>query len=119
MLNKEFLIPLVVLILSYAFLDPLMLLMPTPMVYSAMALLFIGYVAFSLLVWRERALDEREHAHRAGAARLAYLAGTGTLVIGIIYQALTVHAVDPWLILTLTLMVLAKYVGRHYAELYN
>lgn len=108
LVNKQLLIPLGVIALSYAFLDPLMVLMPTMAVYVAIALFFSGYIGFALLMWREKVTDEREVAHRAYAARIAYLAGTGVLVIGIIYQVLKLHEVEPLLILTLTVMIYSK-----------
>lgn len=117
--DSQLLVPFGVIALSYAFLDPLMVLMPTGVVYLVITLFFLGYISFTLLVWRETAHDEREHAHRAYAARVAYLAGTGVLVIGIIYQALTIHVVDPWLVLTLTIMVCAKYFGLRHAQSIN
>ena len=119
LVNKQFLVPVVVLALSYAFLDPFMVLMPTAFIYMLLALFFLGFISFALLVWHEKAYDEREHAHRAHAARFAYLAGAGILVLGIIYQALALHSVDPWLILALTVMVFAKYLGLRHAEMTN
>ena len=89
-------------------------------VYVALALFFAGYIGFALLMWREKAEDERQEAHRAYAARVAYLAGTGVLVLGIIYEVLKLHTtVDPLLIVTLTVMVVAKYVALQYAESVN
>ena len=117
--NKQLLVPFGVVALSYAFLDPLMMLMPTPFFYLVIALFFLGYISFTLLVWREHPNDEREATHRAYAARFAYLAGAGILVVGIIYQALALHSVDPWLILTLTVMVVAKYLGLQHAQSTN
>ena len=116
MFNKEIVIPIVVLALSYAFFDPFMVLMPTAFVYTIMVLFFLVYIGFTLLVWHESARDERELAHRAYADRIAHLIGTGVLVIGIIYQAFTAHSVDTWLILALSVMVIAKYFALRYYE---
>lgn len=113
---KSFIVPLTVLILSAAFLDPFMVLMPESMVYGLLALLFVAFVAYSLLVWREGAEDEREEMHRAFAGRSAYIAGSASLVLGIIYQAHFLHHVDVWLIIALAVMTVAKYVGFLYAE---
>jgi len=118
-LHKGILIPLGVIAVSYVFLDPLMMFMPPFAVYVALSLFFAGYIGFALLMWKEKAEDERQEAHRAYAARVAYLAGTGVLVLGIIYEVLALHAVDPLLILTLTVMVVAKYGALQYAESVN
>ena len=119
LVNKQLLIPLGVIALSYAFLDPLMVLMPTLAVYVTLALFFLGYIGFALLMWREKVHDEREAAHRSYAARFAYLAGVGVLVVGIIYQVLKLHEVEPLLILTLTVMVVAKYLALQHAQSTN
>lgn len=117
--NKQLFIPLGVIALSYAFLDPLMVLMPTMFVYFVLALFFLGYISFALLMWNETPTDEREMVHRAYAARFAYLAGVGVLVVGIMYQVLLLHVVDPLLILTLTVMVVAKYLALQHAQSTN
>ena len=113
---KQFIVPFVVLVLSATFLDPFMVMMPESLVYGLLALLFVAFVAYALLVWRESAHDEREVMHRAFAGRVAYIAGSAALVLGIIYQAHYLHHVDAWLIGTLAIMTLAKYLGFLYAE---
>ena len=115
-MTKNFIVPFLVLALSAAFLDPFMVLMPEGMVYGLLMLLFVVFVAYALLVWRESAHDEREVMHRAMAARIAYIAGSASLVLGIIYQAHYDHHVDPFLIGALVVMTVAKYVGFLYAE---
>jgi uncharacterized membrane protein len=82
------------------------------MLVAALAVLFIVFASF---VWREKAVDERESLHKHIAARFAYLAGTSTLVIGVIMQSFQ-HMVDNWLVITLGVMILAKAVGFLYAR---
>ena len=53
---------------------------------------------------------------RAFAGRAAYIAGSSALVMGIIYQAHFLHHVDPFLVITLAVMTIAKYLGILYAE---
>ena len=113
---KNILVPIVVLVLAAAFLDPFMVLMPESLVYGLLVFLFITFVAYTSLIWREQAHDEREEMHRAFAGRVAYIAGSATLVTGIIYQAHFVHHVDPFLIIALAIMTIAKYLGILYAE---
>lgn len=75
------------------------------------------FALFALFLWREVAEDEREQLHRFIGTRFAYTAGGVLILIGIIVQALS-HHIDPWLPLVLTGMVLAKILGRQYAEKY-
>ncbi len=113
---RNILVPIVVVALATVFLDPFMVLMPESMVYGLLALLFITFVAYASLLWRETANDEREVILRAFAGRAAYMAGSSALVIGIIYQAHFAHHVDPFLVITLAIMTIAKYFGILYAE---
>jgi len=115
-MNKELLIPLAVVLLSVAFLDPFMVLMPSTLVYMLLVLLLLVFVVFSLLVINETAADEREEVHRAFAGRMAYISGTGVLVAGIVYQVLIIHAIEPLLVITLASMTVAKYASLHYAK---
>lgn len=118
-MNRNILVPIAVLVISFAFLDPFMVLMPTTVVYILLSVFFLAYIGFALLVWNETVSDEREYAHRAFSSRMAYIAGTTTLVIGIFYQVLVDHIVDPWLPVVLSAMVIAKYIGLYIAEKNN
>lgn len=113
---KNILIPLIVIILAIASLDPFMVLMPESMVYGLLVLLFISFVIYTSFVWHEHANDEREEVHRALAGRIAYIAGTTTLVTGIIYQIYYIHHVDPFLVIALSVMAITKYFGIFYTE---
>ncbi len=75
----------------------------------------IIFMLFAALVWRENARDERESLHKMIAGRAAFLAGTITLVIGIVVQTFQ-HRVDPWLTIVLSVMVLAKILGIIYTR---
>lgn len=115
-MNKELLIPLGIIALTLAFLDPFMLLMPASLVYVLILLLLVASLSYSLLIWREKALDEREEMHRAYAGRVSFIAGVGILILGIVYQTLIVHEVDPVLVAAVAIMTLAKYFGHRYAQ---
>jgi hypothetical protein len=82
-------------------------------------LLLLVSVIYSLLIWREKPLDEREYMHRAYAGRIAYLAGVIVLVIGIVYQVLVVHSVDIFLVATLVGMTIAKYAAYTHVQQKN
>jgi hypothetical protein len=113
---KNIITPVIVIVFAVLFLDPFMVLMPLPMVYALLGAFFIAFVVYALLLWCERAADEREVAHRAFAARVAYLAGSATLVLGIIIEALWLGAVDPFLVVSLVVMTIAKFIGRSLAS---
>ncbi|MFT5037022.1 MAG: putative membrane protein [Candidatus Azotimanducaceae bacterium] len=117
-MSKELIIPVVVVLLSVAFLDPFMVLMPSMLVYTLLALLLAVFAAFALLVFKEVAEDEREDTHRAYSGRVAYFVGAGMLVLGIGYQVLFLHEVDPLLVVVLTGMTIAKYASLAYAKRY-
>ncbi len=106
------------LILLILLLNPFDLWMPTSLHMLLIALLSAAFLAFSNLLWREEAHDEREEWHRFFAGRLGYFFGTMILVIGIVVESLA-HSLDTWLIIALAGMLVGKVIGRIYAGLYH
>lgn len=90
--------------------------MPTMFMTSVLLCFVIVFIIFAAFIWREKARDEREEQHRLSAGRIGFLVGAGFLVVGIIRQTL-LHTLDPWLLITLSAMVLAKLGARLYSEL--
>lgn len=78
--------------------------------------LILVFAIFTSFLWREKAQDERENLHRLIAGRLAFLAGSAILVLGIVIQGFR-HQNDQWLILALAGMVLAKVAGLIYGRM--
>ncbi len=111
----EFIISAVLIVLLIAFLNPFDIFMPTSLVMMMEALMIIIFGIFASLIWRERAADEREGLHRMIAGRIGFLAGAGVLVVGILVQTLS-HSVDPWLVIALTAMILAKIIALIYTK---
>ncbi len=112
----EFLISIILIILAVILLNPLDFWMPQPVEMSIMVSLAVVFIVFSLLIWQENAKDEREALHRYIAARFAYISATAVLILGIILQSLR-HILDPWLVIAIVVMVLAKISGRIYSQL--
>lgn len=119
MKNKTFhifvAIALVVLLTLLSDLTPWMPPMAGMMALLAAAVLLAVFAGF---VMHENGGDEREVAHRMNAGRIAYLSGIGTLTIALIVQGFA-HAIDPWILITLGVMVLAKIVSRFYSDKYQ
>ncbi len=111
----ELLISIVLILLVVLLTNPLDFWMPQPIHMGAIFALAILFILFAVFVWRENVKDERESLHRYIAARFAYIAGTATLVLGVILQSLK-HIVDAWLVIVLVIMILAKIVGRIYSQ---
>lgn len=95
--------------------DPFMVLMPDMLQMIVLALAAALICAWSGLVIQEKNGDEREIAHRAYAARAAYLSGVCVLTLGLIYQGIT-HTLDIWIPLTLGTMLTAKLFARYWVE---
>ena len=77
-------------------------------------------VTVCLLVWvafifAERAADEREVVLVMKSGRVAYVAGLLVLLLALILQVFS-HAVDPWVPITLAVMVGSKVISRLYFE---
>ncbi len=91
--------------------------MPMGMMFVTLVFFVILAGGFAAFVWKEKGGDERDVLIRHVASRFAYLSGTLILVIGIVYQTLSHHAVDAWLIVALIVTVLAKAAGYMYGKM--
>lgn len=111
---KEIVASVVLIVLLAAFLNPFAI--PTMFEMMLLLALLVAFAFFATYIWKERSRDERESLHTMLAGRDAFLAGATILVIGIILQSLN-HALDPWLVITLTVMVLAKMISLIRAQL--
>ncbi len=114
---QELVLSLALIVVIIGFLPPLQSWwMTSSFMPSVLFLLAIIFILFSIFIWKERAFDERELAHRNFASRLGYLTGSSVLVIGIIYETLN-HRFDPWLVLALIIMIAVKVATRVYSSL--
>ncbi len=88
-----------------------------PMMGEMVALMCVTVLllGWAGLVVAESAADEREVYITMQSGRMAYVAGLLTLVIALVLQGLA-HAIDPWIPVTLTVMVGVKLIGRLYFE---
>ena len=75
------------------------------LVVTLLMLMWAGFVLF------EKAVDEREIMLRMHAGRIAYLSGIAVLLIALIVQGFS-HAIDPWVMLALGVMVVIKLGAR-------
>lgn len=104
---KEVITSVALIVFAALLANPMHMWMPDSigmMVAFGMLVIFSALASF---IWHERVRDEREAMHRMYASRAAYLAGAGTLTLGIITQGLH-HNVDLWLVYALGAMILAK-----------
>ncbi len=101
--------------IAILFLNPGHLTMPDSMQSMLIIGLIISFLTFAAYLFREKSSDERESVHILTAGRISYLVGVGTLIIGIILQALR-HEIDPWLVISLCAMVFAKIASRIYSN---
>lgn len=88
-----------------------------PMMGEMIALLVVTVLllAWAGFVVSESSDDEREVHVTMQSGRLAYVAGLLTLVVALVLQGLD-HAIDPWIPVTLAIMVVAKLLGRIYFD---
>lgn len=114
---KELVASAVLIVLVLLLLNPFGFWMPTNIQMLVLAAAVAAFGAVTVFVLREGAADEREEAHRSVAGRWAFLFGSATIVLGIIIQSFA-HALDPWLVVALVVMVLAKIGARLYTDRY-
>lgn len=119
MKNKFFLNELILsgilIILLVLLLNPFGFWMPTTILMMMVVSLVVVFAIYISFFWKENTRDEREVFHKILAGRAAFLAGTGTLVVGIIIQSFQ-HNLDFWLAATLGIMIIAKIIGRIYSQ---
>lgn len=82
----------------------------------AHSLLVILFLAFTALLWREEAEDERDAYHKMFAGRVAFVTGIALLLAGALYQVYMMHSTDPFLLVVIIAMVLAKIAARAYSR---
>lgn len=111
----EITISVILIILLILLLNPFNFWMPTAMHMMMIVGLAVFIIIFAGYVWKEKSHDERESLHRNIAARYGYLAGIGILSVGVIIQSMQ-HTLDIWLIVSLTVMILAKIIGVIYSN---
>lgn len=114
---QEFVIGTLLLLVTVLLVNPFGIVMLDMTAMAILTLLIVLYIAFAALIWREHAADERESLHRFAQARVAYLTGTGVLLLGIIVQSLQ-YTLDPWLPAALGMMVLGKIAAHVYYQWY-
>ena len=95
-----------------------MLWMPPLAVMLALLLVAVIVSAWAGFIMKEQAGDEREILHRMEAGRIGYLSGIGILLFALIFQGLN-HHIDPWITISLVVMVISKLVARIYFEKHN
>mgnify|MGYP006056050565 FL=1 len=92
--------------------------MPTMMANLVLLLVIVVFIAFAVFVWKEKVLDERAQLHRLTADRFGFLAGSGVLVLGVLWQTWH-HASIDWLLGALVVMVLSKLAALLYQEIHG
>jgi hypothetical protein len=110
---KEVIVSLILIAFAILLVNPFMFWMPTAFAMATLAVFAVIFFAFASLIFKESSGDEREDLHKLMAGRIAYLVGSGVLVLGIIVQSFA-HRIDPWLVVALTVMVLAKVIAVAY-----
>ena len=104
------------IILLVLLLNPFDFWMPNTLLIVMVLGLLVAFAIFASFIWRENIQDEREELHRSLAGRIAFLTGSGVLVLGIIVQCFQ-HILDIWLVITLVTMILAKIIGLMYGQI--
>ena len=112
---KEIAVSVVLIALLLAILNPFHMWMPDMLHMMVLAGALVVFGLFAAFILREKIMDERDGAHRMLASRVAYLVGTTSLLLGIVYQSY-LDTLDNWLVGTLVIMVLAKLFTHFYSD---
>ena len=112
---KETIITLALIVISVLLLNPFHFWMPDMMVMCMLAIALGLFAIFASFILREDMRDERDAQHRTLAGRNAFLAGSGIITLGIVIQGYT-HTVDPWLVVSLIVMIVVKIGTRIWSD---
>ena len=112
---KEIIVTLCLVAIAVLLLNPMNFWMPDMMVMGMLALGLVIFGIFASFILREKTFDERDSLHRTLAGRNAFLSGSAVLMLGIIVEGYT-HSVDPWLVIALIVIVIAKLATRIWSD---
>ncbi len=112
---KETIVTTILLLVLLVLLNPFTWWMPDMMLVGLLVIALVAFGLFAAFVVKEQVVDEREAQHRVMAGRVAFIAGTAAVTIGIIVQSLS-HHVDPWLYIAFVVLVLSKVCTRAYID---
>lgn len=115
---QEIVVTLGIVAIAVLLLNPFEFWMPDMMVVGMLIAALVLFGIFATYILRERAADERDAMHISLAGRNAFLAGATVLIIGIVAQGYA-HAVEPWLVIALLAMALAKIGTRLWSDRYR
>ncbi len=104
------------MVLLFLLLNPFGFWMPNGLLMIIVLILVVLFTIFASFIWKEKVKDEREAFHRMVADRVAFLVGSGVLVIGIVVQSFK-HNINFWLVIALGAMIFAKIVGLIYSRI--
>lgn len=112
----ELIVAVVFLVLLFALFNPWDILMPTYIEMVILAALVVLFGVFANFIWRENGGDEREKLHSMFADRVAFLTGSGILLVSVIVGELY-GQLNPWILFTLAAMMVAKVAGLIYTKI--
>ena len=112
----EIIISVILIGVLIFFVQPVYHMMPDVMYPLMSPLLLIIFIILAATLWKETPGDERIQLHKLIASRFAYFAAIATLVVGILFQT-TYGKLDPWLVITACILLLAKLLGIIYGHL--
>lgn len=112
----ELIAALTFLALLFALFNPWNIFMPTSLQMIILAALVVLFGTFANFIWRENGGDERERLHRMFSDRLAFLTGSGILLVCVIVGEFY-GQLNPWILLTLAAMIVAKVAGLIYTKI--
>lgn len=112
---KETIVTTALIAIAILLLNPFHFWMPDMMVMVMLAIALVLFALFASFILREKSADERDDQHKSLAGRNAFLAGAGVLMLGVVVQGYT-HAVDPWLVIALIVMIVVKIVTRIWSD---
>jgi len=114
----EVVISFLLVLALFSVLGPSQLTMPSSITLMLIVLSILAFLIYIGVIWKERAVDEREELHVLRAGRNSFLVGMSVLMTGVIFQSFN-HVLDPWIVVAMIAMVLTKVLFRVYQQIYH
>lgn len=110
---------IILFLLLTLLLNPFDILMLSMMHTMLIGFVSVVFLAILLFMFGQTVHDERENVHRMFSDRLALLVGASVLMLSLIHSSITEKTEQSWVIITLGLMAVTKYVAMQYARRYK
>lgn len=113
---KDILFLLLLIISTLLLLNPLNIIMTDSISMISIGIISLIVIAVLIFTWKENPKDEREELHLYIASRISFFLVTTLLLVALIVQTFN-HNIDPWIPLSLCILLISKIIIIFYLRI--